>query len=755
MAGNPTSIETVVGAGAVAKADFRAHSDAGQVNVYADALRATDATPQLIVYVASLDTIFRRDPASVAADDGTTVIVDGNGNRWVARDDGAVEPSAAFVASRTALKALDNASVVHAYLTEAGREGVFLWTGGDLSATLVRASVASTAVDSGTETVTKADHGLQTGDAGFVGSAIDGLSANTFYYAIRVDDDNFRLATSRANALAGTPFDLTDSLNFTFKQAADADEGLYVVADGDPLDGSSGAWARVLGGPVVDSRWFGLAADGAASDSPAIDAALALMPEGTVFLLDGDGTYAGTGQINLPSRKSLAARGATIKPVAAYPDESAVVSLGIGGADQAVTGKLVVDVDDKAKYGVNGFACARARIVDVEILNYEYGLYFTSSPTAPVTDIEIVRPYIHTPGTPAVYPIQINATVAGQNIKGVRIISPRIVGSGGAFSAANDSTADQIAIQGCEDVWIENPISEDGGENGLAFSRCSRRIVVVGGRALRNDKNGVQVGSDLCEIDVTSTGDWAVSETLTGATSGHTGVIEAIIDRTGFAEDVTKPWRVRLTTLSEGFFTNGEDVSNGVTVRGIGRPRYTDFVRLIGLDLVDNGIDAGAIGGALSGAFLTRARFCEIVSGLNGNIVATDQQYGVYATNAIWAAVGIHYRSLAQGRWNVTGGEGSNRSPSPLRAMAFGRSSSTATLSNSYGGSMAHTSTGVYTLTLTEALSSTGQAIIVATGERSGNGDVTAEVVSTTSIVFRAFVGTTLTDMAFSYEVKE
>jgi hypothetical protein len=161
MAGNPTSIETVVGAGAVAKADFRAHSDAGQVNVHADAdaLRATNATPQLVAYVASLDTIFRRDPASSAADDGVAVIVDGNGNRWLARDDGAVEPSAAFVASRTALKALDTASVVHAYLTEAGREGVFLWDASDLSATLVRASVASTAVNSGTETVTKADHG--------------------------------------------------------------------------------------------------------------------------------------------------------------------------------------------------------------------------------------------------------------------------------------------------------------------------------------------------------------------------------------------------------------------------------------------------------------------------------------------------------------------------------------------------------------------------------------------------------------------
>jgi hypothetical protein len=670
------------------------------------------------------------------------------------------DPPVGQVATLTALEALAPASFGAVVLRGRaaagdGGGGIFRWDASDLSATLVRASIASSAIDAGTDTITSVAHGLQTGDAGFVSAGVNGLSADTFYYAIRVDADNFKLAASRANALAGTPFDLTDSLNFTFRQAADADEGLYVVADGDPLDGSSGAWARVLDGPVVDSRWFGLAADGATSDSPAIDAALALMPEGTVFLLDGDGTYAATGQINLPSRKSLAALGATIQAVATYPDESAVISLGIGGADQAVTGKLVVDCDDKAKYGVNGFACARARIVDVEILNYEYGLYFTSSPTAPVTDIEIVRPYIHTPGTPAVYPIQINATVAGQNIKGVRIISPRIVGSGGAFSAANDSTADQIAIQGCEDVWIENLVSVAGGENGFVFSRCSQRCTVVGGRSSLHDKNGAQIGSDLCEIDVNTTGDWAVSETLTGQSSGETGVIEAIIDRTGLAEDATRPWRVRLNTLSSGFFTNGENLTNGVTVRDISRPRYTDHVKLIGLDMIDNGIDEGAGGGALSGAFLTRARFVSIIGGLHANIVGTDQQYGVYATDAIWLATGVRYRQLAQGRWNITGADGENHSPSPLAVKAFGQSSSAGVLSNQYGGTMVHTSTGVYTLTLTQALAGITQAIVAATPLHTGNADVVAEVVSTTSIVFRTYAGTTLTNIAFSYEVRE
>lgn len=50
-------------------------------------------------------------------------------------------------------------------------------------------------------------HGFTTGDSLYLtttGALPTGLSANTLYYAVTVTDDTFRLATSRANALAGT-----------------------------------------------------------------------------------------------------------------------------------------------------------------------------------------------------------------------------------------------------------------------------------------------------------------------------------------------------------------------------------------------------------------------------------------------------------------------------------------------------------------------------------------------------------------------
>lgn len=54
---------------------------------------------------------------------------------------------------------------------------------------------------------TLSSHGLQTGDAVYLtttGALPTGLTANTLYYAIRIDANTFNLATSRANAYAGT-----------------------------------------------------------------------------------------------------------------------------------------------------------------------------------------------------------------------------------------------------------------------------------------------------------------------------------------------------------------------------------------------------------------------------------------------------------------------------------------------------------------------------------------------------------------------
>lgn len=124
-------------------------------------------------------------------------------------------------------------------------------------ADLVVADFVYTA-DAGTDTLTKVAHTLKTGDGPFqtsnTGGALPaGLAAVTNYWAIRTGADTFKLATSLANALAGTAVDLTT--NGTGVQTLvdvpgttkSPDAELVVTAD------SAGEWFSI---EAVDSKQF-------------------------------------------------------------------------------------------------------------------------------------------------------------------------------------------------------------------------------------------------------------------------------------------------------------------------------------------------------------------------------------------------------------------------------------------------------------------------------------------------------------------
>jgi hypothetical protein len=81
-----------------------------------------------------------------------------------------------------------------------------------------RRTIATSAVTVAADTITYTAHGLNTGDrvkyykVG-AGTAITGLTDATVYYAIKVDANTFKVATSSANATAGTAVDLTGTGN--------------------------------------------------------------------------------------------------------------------------------------------------------------------------------------------------------------------------------------------------------------------------------------------------------------------------------------------------------------------------------------------------------------------------------------------------------------------------------------------------------------------------------------------------------------
>lgn len=76
---------------------------------------------------------------------------------------------------------------------------------------------AASDVDLTNDIITKASHGFTTGLrvllATTVGTAPTGLTTGTTYYAIKVNDDRYKLATSSTNAVAGTAVDITAVTN--------------------------------------------------------------------------------------------------------------------------------------------------------------------------------------------------------------------------------------------------------------------------------------------------------------------------------------------------------------------------------------------------------------------------------------------------------------------------------------------------------------------------------------------------------------
>lgn len=73
-------------------------------------------------------------------------------------------------------------------------------------------SIAITLVTAATDTITAVGHGLVTGDrmrlrntGGALPAATPALTGATDFWAVRLDADNFKVAVSNANAMAGTP----------------------------------------------------------------------------------------------------------------------------------------------------------------------------------------------------------------------------------------------------------------------------------------------------------------------------------------------------------------------------------------------------------------------------------------------------------------------------------------------------------------------------------------------------------------------
>lgn len=86
---------------------------------------------------------------------------------------------------------------------------------GDISAGYGSFTFVDADVNTGTEVITESSHGLSSGQTVYLtnsgGALPGGLSASTKYYVISASSSTIKLATSRANAIAGTAINITSA----------------------------------------------------------------------------------------------------------------------------------------------------------------------------------------------------------------------------------------------------------------------------------------------------------------------------------------------------------------------------------------------------------------------------------------------------------------------------------------------------------------------------------------------------------------
>ena len=101
------------------------------------------------------------------------------------------------------------------WLVAATKAKAIIWnkdTANGLNVSYYNATIAHTAVDTSAETITISSHKFQVGDTVQVSTTDTipaGLAINTTYYAIDASANTIKLATTLANALAGTAINIT------------------------------------------------------------------------------------------------------------------------------------------------------------------------------------------------------------------------------------------------------------------------------------------------------------------------------------------------------------------------------------------------------------------------------------------------------------------------------------------------------------------------------------------------------------------
>ena len=257
-------------------------------------------------------------PASPGAKSARAYVIETKGEGVTETDATYTSDSAATIAEvhnglLSALNAVDGKNFTAAFAALVVADATFVAEADTEVFTTANALVNPDDVftaEADTEIFTAAAHGLLTGDGPFQvsnggGALPTGLAALTDYWIIRIDANNFYLATSLANALAGTHLSISDDGTGT-QTIADTAETRRVVAHGlltgdGPIQVSNAGGALPAGLVAATDYWF--IRTGTYTFQLATSLALALAGTALTISTDGTGvqTLSDTGDTKSPA----------------------------------------------------------------------------------------------------------------------------------------------------------------------------------------------------------------------------------------------------------------------------------------------------------------------------------------------------------------------------------------------------------------------------------------------------------------------
>jgi flagellin-like hook-associated protein FlgL len=191
--------------------------------ILADGLDSSDSNYVKTFGIAPITLSASNNALSISINSGATTTVSVAAGTYTTMSEFAAAVQSAIdnspqLTGQVTVGALQDSSTPYGHgLTFTSPDGYSIDYSGTLISDALERTVATTAVNTTTEVITMTGHSFSTGDAvkysANGGTALGGLTDTATYYVIKVSNDTFKLATTSANATAGTAIDLTGTGN--------------------------------------------------------------------------------------------------------------------------------------------------------------------------------------------------------------------------------------------------------------------------------------------------------------------------------------------------------------------------------------------------------------------------------------------------------------------------------------------------------------------------------------------------------------